>query len=108
MNVPDTHVGQLLIMECNVTTVEYVTSRVDIIWSENNIELTRTEGVNVNSMNNNKTTYVDKYNITQVSTNNDGKVYECKIMINQNPPLIAIAIYTLDVIGKHDLAAKCL
>ena len=106
MNVPDTHVGQPLIIECNITTVRYITSRVDIIWSENNIELKRTEGVNVSYINNNKAIYIDKYNISQVTTNNDGKIYECKIIINQNPPLIAIATNTLDVIGKHDLAAK--
>ena len=103
MNVPDAHVGQPLIMECNVTTVGYITSRVDIIWSENNIELTRTEDVNVTDINNNNTIYIDKYNIPQVNTNSDGKIYECKIIINQNPPLIAIAAYTLDVIGKYCL-----
>ena len=104
MNFPSTQVGLSLTLECNITTVGNITSSVDIVWSENNVELTRTEGVNVSYTNNNKAIYVDKYIISQVSTNDDGKVYECKIIIGQGPPLIAIATSILDVNGKCYLA----
>ena len=87
-------------MECTVTTIGYITSRVDIIWSRDNVELKRTKDVNISYINNDTAVYVNYFNVSQVSTNDDDKVYGCKIIINQEPPLIAIGTTTLKVNGK--------
>ena len=93
-------VGQSLVLECRVTTVRGITSRIDIEWSIGNITLQRTEGVNFTSTASDSVAYKDTYNITQVSTFDDGRVYQCKMIINTNPRLMATDSITLDVTGK--------
>ena len=93
-------VGQSLILEANVTTVRGITSRIDIEWSIGNKTLQRTEGVNIISAASDFVVYKDIYNITQVSTFDDGRVYQCKVIINTNPQLMATDSTTLDVTGK--------
>ena len=103
VNIPETQVGQSLSLECNITTVGYITGRVDIVWSKNNIELKRTEGVNVSYTNNSRALYVNIYNIFHVNTSDDGDVYQCQFIINQKPPLISVGATTLNVNGKYHL-----
>ena len=93
-------VGQSLILEANVTTVRGITSRIDIEWSIGNMTLQRTEGVNIEYTATDSVLYKDIYNITQVSTFDDGRVYQCKVIINTNPQLMATDSTTLDVTGK--------
>ena len=92
--------GQSLILETNVTTVRGITSRIDIEWSIGNKILQRTEGVNITFTASDSVVYKDIYNITQLSTFDDGRVYQCKVIINTNPQLIATDTITLDVTGK--------
>ena len=93
-------VGQSLILEANVTTVRGITSRIDIEWSTENTILRRTEGVNITSAARDSVLYKNIYNITPVSTFDDGRVYQCKVIINTNPQLMATDSITLDVTGK--------
>ena len=93
-------VGQSLILEANVTTVRGITSKIDIEWSIGNTTLQRTEGVNITSTESDSVVYKDIYNITQVSTFDDGRVYHCKVIINTNFQLMATGDVTLDVTGK--------
>ena len=93
-------VGQSLILEVNVTTVRGITSRIDIEWSIGNKILQRTEGVNITCTASDSVVYNDVYNITQVSTFDDGRIYQCKVIINTNPQLMATDTITLDVTGK--------
>ena len=93
-------VGQSLILKCNVTTVRGITSRTDIEWSIGNTTLQRTNGVNITSTESDFVVYKGIYNITQVSTFDDGRVYQCKVIINANPQLMATDSITLDVTGK--------
>ena len=94
-------VGQSLILECSVTTVRGITSRMDIEWSIGNVILQRTEGINVTSMASDFVVYKNIYNISQVSTFDDGRVYQCKVIINTFPQLMATDSTTLDVTGKY-------
>ena len=93
-------VGQLLMLECRITTVRGITSRIDIEWSTGNTTLQRTEGVNITFTESDSVVYKDVYNITQVSTFDDGRVYQCKVIIDVNPQLTATNSTTLDVTGK--------
>jgi len=96
-------VGQQLILECNVTITGCITSslRADIVWSRNNVGLKRTENANVSYANNITVIYVDEYIISQVSTNEDGIIYQCKMVINQTLPLIAVGTTILNITGKY-------
>ena len=100
-------VGQSLILECSVTTVRGITSRIDIEWSIGNMMLQRTEGVNVTSIASDFVVYKNIYNISQVITFDDGRVYQCKMIINTIPQLMATDNTTLDVTGKYLLFIIC-
>ena len=93
-------VGQSLILECSVTTVRGITSRIDIEWSTGNMILQKEKGINVALTMPNAVVYKNSYNISQVSTLDDGRVYQCKVIINTIPQLMATRSTTLDVTGK--------
>jgi len=98
--VPNTQtVGQSLTLECSVTTVRGITSRVDIIWSSDGRELEKMEGVNVSSKTDNSVVYTDTYNISQLSTTDDNREYQCEVVINTSPLVMANDSVTLDVMG---------
>jgi len=92
-------VGQSLTLECSVTIVRGITSTVDIMWSSDGTELERMEGVNVSSTTDNSVLYTDTYNISQLSTTDDGREYQCEVEINTSPPVMSNDSVTLDVIG---------
>ena len=101
VTAPNTQiVGQSLILECSVTTVRGITSRIDIEWSIGNVILQRTEGVDATSTASDTVLYQNIYNISEVSTFDDGRVYQCKVIINTILPLITTDSTTLNVTGK--------
>ena len=93
-------VGQSLMLECSVTTVRGITSRIDIEWSTGNVILKKTKGINVASTTSDFMLYESIYTISPVSTLDDGRVYHCQVIINTIPKLMATDSTTLDVIGK--------
>ena len=93
-------VGHSLILECSVTTVRGITSRVDIEWSTGNMTLQKEKGSNVALTAPNLVVYKSIYNILQVSTLDDGRVYQCKVIISTIPQLMATGKTTLNVTGK--------
>ena len=101
MTVPNNQtVGQSLTLQCEVTTVRGVTSRVDIVWSSNGTELERMENVTSTTMNN-SLVYTDSYTISQLSTTDEGRVIQCEIVIHTSLPVMASDNITLDVTGKY-------
>jgi len=100
VTAPNTQtVGQSLTLECSVTTVRGITSRLDVIWSSDSKELERMEGINVSSTTDNSVLYTDTYNISQLSTTDDSREYQCEVAINTSPLVMANDSVTLDVMG---------
>ena len=97
-------VGQSLTLQCEVTTVRGITSRVDIVWSSDNVVLERTENVSSDIMDN-SLVYTDSFTISQLSTTDEGRVIQCEIVINASPSVMASDSITLDVTGEHCVAA---
>ena len=93
-------VGQPLTLECYVTTVRGITSRVDIMWSSNGVQLKRIEGVNGSLISDSTVTYTDYYNAFQLNTSDDGTIYQCEVLVNLSPPLMVDGNITLDVTGQ--------
>ena len=89
-------VGQLLTLQCEVTSVRGITSRVDIVWSSNGTELERMNNVSSTTMDN-LLVYTHSYTISQLSTTDDSRVIQCEVVINT---VMANDDITLDVIGK--------
>ena len=92
-------VGQSLTLQCAVTTVRGITSRVDIVWSSNGTELERINNVSSTTMDN-SLVYTDSYTISQLSTTDDGRAIQCEVVINTSPSVMASDNITLDVMGK--------
>ena len=93
-------VGQSLILQCEVTTVRGITSRVDIVWSSDGKELKRMNNVSSTTMNN-SLVYTDSYTISQLSTTDNDGVIQCEVVINVIPPVMANDSIILDVTGKY-------
>ena len=93
-------VGQSLTLQCEVTTVRGITSRVDIVWSSDGTELEMMNDVSSTTMDN-SLVYTDSYTISQLSTNDESRVMQCEVVINASPPVMASDSITLDVTGEY-------
>ena len=99
-------VGKSLTLESSITTVRGITSRVDIVWSSNGVELRGIMGATANSTNDNGEVYEYTYDIPLLSTSDDGRIIECEIIIMTTPSIVAISNVTLDVTGKYVVIHK--
>ena len=95
-------VGQSLTLECNVTAVRGITSRVDIIWRRDNgaEELNRTNNISPTMMSGSLMYYTDTYTTPPLNTTDDDRSYECGVVVNFSPPVIVNRSVTLDVMGE--------
>ena len=100
MTTPNTQtVDQSLTLQCEVTTVRGITSRVNIVWSSNGTEIERMNNVLSTTMDN-SLVYTDAYTISQLSTNDDGRVIQCEVVIQTTPSQSTTNTLTLDVTGQ--------
>ena len=93
-------VGQSLVLECTGIIVRGVTSRVDIVWSSNDVTLNNISGVNGTLSQDNLPVYTATHNL-QLNTDDENRTYQCEIIINSDPPAMSADDITLDVTGKH-------
>ena len=101
VTAPNTQtVDQSLILQCEVTTVRGINSRVDIVWSSDGTVLRRINDTTASTMDN-SLVYTDSYNISQLNTTDDGRVIQCEVVINASPSVMASDSITLDVTGEH-------
>ena len=94
-------VGQPLILECDVTAVRGITSRVDIVWINNGSIISITENVNGSLVMNDVVLFTTTYNIPQLSTANENDEYQCEVSIDTDLPVIATESVILNVTGKY-------
>ena len=100
VTAPNTQtVGQSLILQCEVTTVRGITSRVDIVWSNDGTVLRRMNDTTATM--DNSLVYTDSYNISQLSTTDEGRVIQCEVVINASSSVMASDSITLDVTGEY-------
>ena len=98
-------VGQSLTLESTITTVRGITSRVDVVWSSNGVELKRINNISMNLASftvNDSKVYEDTFNVPLLSTSDAGRVFQCEIIITTISTVIVTAsnITLLDVTGK--------
>ena len=85
-------VGQSLRLNCQVTTVTGITSNITVTWTSC--------GEILLIMNISQGTSTVFYDISQLTTEDQGKMYYCEVVINTNPPITASDHITLSVNGK--------
>ena len=101
LNAPKNQtVGQSLTLECNITTVRGITSRVDIVWRINGEEVKRIKQATAKSTLYSTELYVDTFYIPVLRTNDDGRVIQCKIVTIAAPSIVVADNITVNAIGK--------
>ena len=91
--------GQAATLECNVTTVRGITSRVDIIWLTFTGIVRAVEDVTANIVNN-SAVYTDQLVTPPLNVNNSGRVYVCAVSINSTFGVSSYGTTVLDFVGK--------
>jgi len=92
-------VGQSLTLECSVTTVRGITSRVDIVWSSDGTILKQVEKFSEDFTRLNLDTYTTTYTVSPLTINDNGKTFQCDVAIRADPPLMDATNVTLAVNG---------
>ena len=101
-------VGQPLTLTCNVTTVRGISSTVDVVWRTGGSTLKRSNNV-TQTLLDSSVLYIDTYTITPLSTNDDGREYECRVVMHSTPITRSLGSITMDVAGmyKETCIVKC-
>jgi len=89
-------VGQSLTLQCNVEVVSDIAATIDIIWTTGDTEVRRVEDVQGSLINN----FTDFFIIPILSRSDNDQEYQCKVVINTNPPIIGNDTVVLDVTRK--------
>ena len=94
-------VGKPLTLECGATVVRGITSKVDIVWSSNGVEIKRIEGINLSSVANNSklVQFTDIYTILKLSTSDEDRSFQCNILIGSGLPVNVTDSIILNVTG---------
>ena len=92
-------VGQLLMLECAMSTPRGISSRVDLVWSRDGVEIEYINDISSNFSSPEVVVYTNIYTIPLLGTYDDDIVYECKVIINSSPILTITDSITLDVTG---------
>jgi len=93
-------VGQSLTLTCDAVTVRGITSDVDLVWRRRNRVVRTLDNTDPTTMNNTSLVYTDIYTISQLSTDDDGIQYECRLVIRSSPVVRVMDTVTLDATGK--------
>ena len=99
--------GQPLILQCSVTTIRDINSRVDFVWISNGIELRRVEGVGGKPTVSNLAVYTDHYIIPRLSDADNNSLYTCEVVINTTQLISAAGNIILTVTGKFSVVTMC-
>ena len=82
-----------------MTTVRGITSRADIVWtSSDNLLAEVVQGINASFTTETSMGFTSINTISHLNITDDGRVYQCEVVINTNPLVMATGSVTLDVI----------
>ena len=101
VDVPTTQtVGQSLTLQYNVTMVRGITSRVDIMWKRKDGVFNTTRVTATTTMSS-LLVYRGSYIISQLSTSDDGVIYEYRLIVRQPARVKTNGTIKLNVTGKY-------
>ena len=96
-------VGQPLMLECAMSTPRGITSRVDVVWSRDGVEVEHINDISSNFSSPEVVVYTNIYTIPLLGTYDDDIVYECEVIINSSPKFEITDSINLDVTGMNIL-----
>ena len=84
-----------------------ITSRVDIVWYNNNIPVRRVNNVTGTVVNGSAALYRDLFNISSLTRQHDGRLYFCQAIIYSEPSLSINSSIRLNVTCKFTIKYTC-
>ena len=101
VTAPNTQtVGQSLTLQYEVTMVRGITSRVNIMWKREG-GVFNTTNITTNTTMNTLLVHRGFYTILQLSTNDDGIMYEYKLVVHGKSRVRTNGAIRLNVTGKY-------
>ena len=82
--ISDLTIGDPLMLDCTVTAVRGISSSVDIIWTTGGRVVRRVNDT-VADIGNESAIYTDSFEISSLSAIDNGRVYQCTVVIDASP-----------------------
>ena len=79
-------IGDPLTLDCTVTAVRGISSSVDIIWTTGGRVVRRVDNITAD-IENDYAIYTDSFEISSLSAIDNGRVYQCTVVINASQPV---------------------
>ena len=99
-------IGDPLTLDCTVTAVRGISSSVDIIWTTGGRVVRRVDNITADIEQNDSTIYTDSFEISSLSAIDNGREYQCTVVINASQPVYSSDQITLNFPGKNLLYAN--
>ena len=79
-------IGDPLTLDCTVTTVRGISSSVDIIWTTGGRVVRSVDNITAD-IENDYAIYTDSFEISSLSAIDNGREYQCTVVINASQPV---------------------
>ena len=79
-------IGDPLTLDCTVTAVRGISSSVDIIWTTGGRLVRRVDNITAD-IENDYAVYTDSFEISSLAAIDNGREYQCTVVINANIPI---------------------
>ena len=93
-------VGDPLTLNCTVTTVRGISSSVNIMWYTGGSVVRRVDNLTVAYTDNDSAIYTDLFEISSLTAIDNGRDYECTVMINASRPSVSSDQIVLNFTGE--------
>ena len=93
-------IGDPLTLDCTVTAVRGISSLVDIIWTTGGRVVRKVDNITADVVNN-SAIYTDSFVISSLSAIDNGREYQCTVVINATRPIHNSDQITLNFLGKQ-------
>ena len=98
VTAPSNQMGrQPLTLQCNLTTVRGITSRVEFIWLDGSTTVRRVSNITAATITDNSTVYSDSLTIPSLTLAHNKRSYTCQSFIYTTPSLVVSHNLTLNV-----------
>ena len=94
-------IGDPLTLDCTVTAVRGISSSVDIIWTTGGRVVRRVYNITAD-IENDYAIYTDSFEISSLSAIDNGREYQCTVVINAYQPVYSSDHITLIFDGECD------
>ena len=95
----DQVLGDPFTLDCTVITVIGISSAVDIIWSVDGKTVRIVYDTSA-TISNNSAIYTDSFALPELTALDNGRTYQCTVVINKNPPASFSGSMMLNFFGK--------